>query len=208
MKGSTMKDKKCELDYFYIGKSYGGNQRWMRDWWMHIGGCAALTICDVLIYCALHRDKPELYPYDVDDITKKDYKRFAMAMKLYLQPRRGGIKELHTFMEGAAIYFEDIEAEYIKMKSIPGEESFETARDNIKAQIDAGLPAAYLMLKHKDKKFDFFEWHWFAVNGYEEREDGFYIKAATYGAAHWLNLQELWDTGFDEKGGVVLFENI
>ena len=32
------------------------------------------------------------------------------------------------------------------------------------------------------------------------------IKVATYGKAHWLSLKELWDTGFDEKGGLVLFE--
>ena len=64
----------------------------------------------------------------------------------------------------------------------------------------------YLMLKHQDKKFSFFEWHWFLVTGYEERESTLYIKAATYGKEHWLKLEELWNTGFEEKGGVVLME--
>ncbi|MDO5415052.1 MAG: hypothetical protein Q4F78_06260 [Bacillota bacterium] len=203
-----MTDCRRELEYFNIDKSYGGNQRWMRDWWMHIGGCAALTTCDVLIYCALHRGKPELYPYDLKDLNRKDYKKFGMFMKLYLQPRKGGIKELDTFINGVKLYLEDSDAEYIKLRALAGTESFETARESIKAQLDSGMPAAYLMLKHKDKKFDFFEWHWFVVNGYEENKDGFYIKAATYGAAHWLKLDELWDTGFDEKGGVVFFENV
>lgn len=203
-----MAGKRCELEYFNIEKSYGGNQRWMRDWWMHIGGCAALTVCDMLIYCALHRKKPELYPYDINNLSRKDYRKFAMSMKLYLQPRKGGIKDTETFMNGTRLYLEDAEAGYIKVRAVSGQESVETAGDNIKAQIDAGLPAAYLMLKHQDKKFDFFEWHWFLINGYDEREDGLYIKAATYGAAHWLKLEELWDTGFDEKGGMVFFENV
>ena len=198
--------KRQELDYFNIDKGYGGNQRWMRDWWMHIGGCAALTTCDALIYCALHKGKPEYYPYDLKNITKKDYKKFGMSMKLYLQPRMGGIKELDTFIKGARYYMEDSEICDLNVYGLEGTEPFESARDGIRNNIDAGMPVAYLMLKHHDKKFDFFEWHWFLVNGYEEKEDGFYIKVATYGAAHWLKLDELWDTGFEEKGGLVLFE--
>lgn len=201
-----MSNSRCELEYFNIENSYGGNQRWMRDWWMHIGGCAALTTCDVLIYCALHRGRPELYPYDFRNLSRKEYKKFAMSMKLYLQPRKGGIKDIDTFIRELGIYLEDEAAEYIKLRALDGHESFNTAREALKNQIDSGMPAAYLMLKHEDKKFDFFEWHWFVVNGYEIKEDGFYIKVATYGSAHWLKLDELWDTGFDEKGGIVLFD--
>ncbi|MDO4745944.1 MAG: hypothetical protein Q4B18_05265 [Bacillota bacterium] len=201
-----MKNQRKELEHFNIENCYGGNQRWMRDWWMHIGGCAALTACDVLIYCALHRDKDGLYPYDTANITKKEYKKFAMYMKLYLQPRKGGIKDTETFMKGVSLCLEDLEEDNIKLRSMSGNEDYEDAKGRLMDQIDAGMPAAYLLLKHKDKKFDFFEWHWFIINGYEKREDGFYIKAATYGAAHWLKMDELWDTGFDEKGGIVFFD--
>ena len=34
-----------------------------------------------------------------------------------------------------------------------------TAEKSIRDNIDKGMPAAYLMLKHQDKRFDFFEWH-------------------------------------------------
>lgn len=201
----TMRERK-ELEHFYIGNSYGGNQRWMRDWWMHLGGCAALTTCDFLIDCALHEGRRELYPYDAENLTKKDYRKFGMSMKPYLRPREGGIRSIDTYMDGVRIYLEDVDAAGISLRGLDGSASFAEARDGITAQIDDGLPVAYLMLKHRDKKFDFFEWHWFLVNGYERREDGFYIKAATYGAAHWLCLDELWETGFDEKGGLVFFE--
>lgn len=199
-------NEKRELPYFQIAGAYGGSQRWMIDAWMHIGGCAALTTCDFLIYCALHKDRPELYPYDLVMLGKRDYRRFGMSMKPYLRPRESGIKDLETYMEGVRIYLEDIEVNDISLCSLDGSKPFVEARDCIRKQIDDGMPLAYLMLKHKDKKFDFFEWHWFLVNGYHQREDGFYIKVATYGEAHWLSLDELWDTGFAEKGGMVLFD--
>jgi len=198
--------EKRELPHFRIAGAYGGNQRWMIDAWMHIGGCAALTTCDFLIYCALHKDRAELYPYDLTLLGKRDYRKFGMSMKPYLRPREMGIKDLDTYMDGVRIYLEDIDVTDITLHGFDGGRSFEEARNCIIQQVDGGLPLAYLMLKHEDKKFDFFEWHWFLVNGYHQREDGFYIKAATYGDAHWLCLDELWDTGFEEKGGMVIFE--
>ena len=198
--------KKNELEYFSIGNSYGGNQRWMIDPWMHIGGCGALTACDVFIYMALYKGRKGLCPYDASAITKKQYRKFAMSVRPYLRPRESGIKDLETYMDGVRIYLEDIGETGISLSAVDGNESYETAEKSIRDNIDKGMPAAYLMLKHQDKRFDFFEWHWFPVIGYEESEAGFMIKVATYGKAHWLPLREMWDTGYDERGGIVLFE--
>ena len=118
-----MPERKKELDYFRIGKSYGGSQRWMLDPWMHIGGCAALTTCDAFIELALHRNRRELYPYDPSHITRKDYRKFAMSMKLYLRPRETGIKDLQTYITGVENYLEDTEVSGITMNGISGEES-------------------------------------------------------------------------------------
>ena len=57
---------KKELEYFYIGKAYGGNQEWFFDAMMRIGGCAAVTACDSCIYLSLihisgHIKKESLY---------------------------------------------------------------------------------------------------------------------------------------------------
>lgn len=199
-----MSEKK-ELQYFNIGKSYGGNQRWMMDPWMHVGGCAALTTCDALIYFSLYKEKPHLCPYKGDSMTKHQYRKFGMSVRPYLQPRQSGIKDIDTYIQGVKIYLEDIGEDTITVSGIEGIELYETAEEAIKEKIDVGIPVPYLMLKHYNKKFDFFEWHWFLVIGYEIREDGFYIKAATYGKSYWLSLRELWDTGFEEKGGIILF---
>lgn len=201
-------NKKCELQYFSIGKSYGGNQRWMMDPWMHIGGCAALTTCDAFIYFALYKGKEHLCPYKADGLTKHEYRKYGMEMRPYLRPREGGIKDIDTYMDGVRVYLEDVEEQNIKVSGIYGNEAYEKAESAIRKQIDNGIPVPYLMLKHQDKKFDFFDWHWFLVIGYEENESGFFIKVATYGKDHWLPLEELWDTGFEEKGGIVIFDMI
>lgn len=200
--------KKVELPHFYMGKSYGSNQNWMMDPWMHLGGCAALTTCDIFLYMAMHRNREDLYKFkkpDRKEIDRKAYSRFAMAVKLYLEPRRTGIKDLKTYMDGVEQYLKDTGIDDIVLTGTEGSVPYETARNIITDSLDNGMPLAYLMLKHKNEEFEFFGWHWFIVNGYEEREDGIYIKAATYGKAHWLHLERLWDTGYEHKGGIVAF---
>jgi hypothetical protein len=142
----------------------------------------------------------------VNNLTRKDYVKFAMSVKLYLQPRESGIKDIDTYMDGVRQYLEDTDVDDIQVRGIGGDTDADKVKDEIMGSIDGGMPLAYLMLKHQDKKFDFFEWHWFVVNGYEVRGNEFYIKVATYGDSHWLNFYELWDTGMEEKGGIVLFE--
>ena len=45
--------------------------------------------------------------------------------------------------------------------------------------------------------------HWFLCYGYEVREDGMWITVATYGEKSVFLLEDLWDTGYEEKGGLI-----
>ena len=195
---------KKELDYFHIDGQYGGNQSWFLDPWMHIGGCGALTMCDFLLQQAVCAGRPECYPFDPDHLSKRDYKKFGMLMKPYLRPRETGIKDLGTFIDGAMIYLEDSEIEGYSMQRLDGHRPYAEAEAAVRDRIDQGMPVPMLMLKHRDKKFDFFEWHWFLLVGYEKKQNSFYVKAATYGKEHWLNFNDFWDTGQLERGGLVL----
>ena len=159
---------KKELRYFKIGNSYGGNQRWMIDPWMHIGGCAALTTCDAFIYLSLYKGLQGLCPYAPEKMGKKEYKKFAMSMKPYLQPRESGIKDLGTYMDGVRAYLEDVEEDRVTVTGLDGTAIYGNAEAAVRETIDREMPVAYLMLKHRDKKFDFFEWHWLLVIGYDE----------------------------------------
>ena len=77
---------KHELPYFYIGSAYGGNQDWLTDRMMNLGGCAAVTACDSSIYFTRYKDAQGLYPYETEDVAKKDYIAFTNVMKPYLRP--------------------------------------------------------------------------------------------------------------------------
>jgi len=195
---------KIELPYFKIGNSFGGNQNWFRDPMMHMGGCAAATACDVCINMALYDNKSHLYPFDINNLNKEDYIRFSMEMKPYLRPRLRGIDTLNLYIDGVQEYLEDKGETDIRLAGYSGELPVKKAAIDIKNQIDQARTIPYLLLKHKNYNLKDFTWHWFLIVGYEEFQDEFYVKVATYGSFYWLSLKELWETGYREKGGMIL----
>lgn len=212
-----MKMMKRELDYFYIGESFGGNQDWCRDPMMHLGGCAALTACDICIYLARKKGLTHLYPFDAGQVTKKDYLRFSKLMKPYLRPRSRGVNRTGLYTDGFSRYLSDIGDTRIIFDEFDGTVNVSDAWETVKSQIDDEMPVAYLMLQHRDKSLADFVWHWFLLVGYEETGEDVMgpeeqknpmrkVKTATYGEGLWLDFDNLWKTGFDEKGGMVLIE--
>lgn len=197
---------KKELSYFRIENAFGGNQDWFRDPMMHLGGCGAAAACDVCINEALYNSKNHLYPHDVHKLEKEDYISFAMKMKPYLRPRMHGIDTLEIFINGFQKYLKNAGEEEMKLSGCHGDTSVEQAIMEAKHQIDQGRPIPYLLLRHKNVNFKDLVWHWFMLVGYEELEDEFYVKIATYGGYRWLNFKELWDTGFRKKGGMILVQ--
>ena len=91
------------------------------------------------------------------------------------------------------------------MEPLSGHAPVETAKQAVKEQIDAGLLIPTLILRHRDKAFEDYVWHWFLLNGYDERESGFLVKAVTYSEFEWLDFEKLWNTGYDQRGGLVLY---
>ena len=191
-----------ELPYFNIGASYGGNQDWFRELSMRLGGCAAETACDMCIYLDLYKGF-DLYPFDVNKLSKADYIAFASVMKPYLHPRFGGINKLSVFAQGFDEYIKSAGGN-IRFSLIGEDYSPGDAKRLLKEQIDSGFPVAYLCLQHKNKRFKDYEWHWFVINGYDENEKGFSVKAVTYSAYEWLDFDELRNTGCVQRGGMVI----
>ena len=197
---------KNELPYFTIENSFGGNQSWFRDPMMHLGGCGAAAACDSCINMALHDNKAHLYPYDIQRLDKKDYIKFSKVMKPYLSPRMHGIDTLDIFIDGFYEYLKDVGDEDIRLTGCPGETPVKEAARKIISQIDNGIPIPFLLLQHKNVNFKDLVWHWFMLVGYEEFENEFYVKIATYGEFHWLSFHDLWETGFSRKGGMILID--
>lgn len=203
---------KKQLDYFEIEGEFGGNQDWFTNVVMHIGGCAAATACDSCIYFAREKGMKHLYPYAPYDLSKRDYKSFSMKMKPYLKPRKGGVDKLELYIDGMTDYLQDVDQgkKHIRMEAFAGENSCDKAWAVVRKQIDAGYPIPYLLLRHEDTgQFRDFIWHWFLLVGYEEKMEGDQKKrlvtAATYGQATTFVLDELWETGREPKGGMILY---
>lgn len=197
---------KRELRWFMIGDSYGGSQDWMEDEWMNKGGCGALTACDTCIYLAGESQGEGLYPFDSQKLTKEQYIRFGMMMKPYLSPRYTGINKLEIFIDGFREYLRDMGREKeLLMEPFHGDRPLAEAAKVVEGQIDKGLPVPCLVLYHKNPALEDYVWHWFLLTGYKKSEAGMDVKAVTYGAYQWISLEELWDTGYEEKGGLVIY---
>lgn len=154
----------------------------------------------------------ELYPFDLERMDKEAYKKFSQIMKPYIRPRVQGVKKPEWYIEGLEKYIMDVNkkcgTDYkIGMEKLDGTEPAEKAEQVICTQIDKGIPVPYLMLRHLNtEKYQDFIWHWFLVVGYEKDEQGTWINVATYGEKVRLNLKDLWETGCEEKGGIVVYE--
>lgn len=199
--------RRRELEHFYIGNSYGGNQGWFRSFMMRIGGCGAETACDSSLYFALNLGIEGIYPFDVHRLSKRDYVDFAHIMEKYLWPRMSGIDRTEIFVDGYAKYLRDRGVDSVSMTTLEGTEPYEAAAEAVIRQIDAGYPVPTLILNHRDRKYADYNWHWFLINGYEVSDDQstVLVKAVTYSSYEWLDLRRLWDTGHIRRGGLVLF---
>ena len=194
-----------ELPYFSIDGQYGSNQDWFTDFWMNKGGCGAVTACDACLCLALSRNMRQLSPVDPETVTKEAFLAFAGVMRPYLSPRPSGINRTKLFIDGFSAYLDErCPGASLSLSSLEGTETWEAAGAAIRAQIDAGLPVPYLMLLHTDKALEDFYWHWFVLNGYDDADGRFMVRAFTYGETGWFDLRHLWDTGHEEKGGFVL----
>ena len=93
------------------------------------------------------------------------------------------------------------------MNPFHGNHTYEEAREALCRQIDNDCPIPYLLLKHQNSKgyLEDYIWHWFILAGYEEKEDDLLVKAVSYGEYKWFSLKEMWDTGYDKKGGMILY---
>lgn len=198
---------KNELEYFFVEESYGGNQDLFPDETMRDCGCGAIAACESCVYFARKADKKRLYPHKTDEIIWKEYHDFAHVMKHHLWPRATGIDTLEMFMEGFEEYLKDVKEDSLEMEAFHGTHSYEEAVEAVKKQIDREYLIPYLLLKHKNENgyLEDYIWHWFILAGYEEKEDDFMVKAISYGEYKWFSLKEMWDTGYDKKGGMILY---
>ena len=196
-----------ELDYFWVGEEYGGRQSLLPDMVMRFAGCAAVTACDSLIYMTLYKNLKNLCPFSTDQLRGRDYVAFFKTVKPYLRPRLMGINRLEIFVAAFKKFLKEHGTFFLDVLPWSGDHDEQNTVETIKQQIDRGFLIPFLLLHHKNPNFENYEWHWFLLTGYDEKPDGrFMVKAVTYGAYEWLDFAKLWNTGYDRKGGLILFK--
>jgi len=195
------------LDYFWVGEEYGGRQSLLPDMIMRFAGCAAVTACDSLIYMTLYKNLKNLCPFSTDQLRGRDYVAFFKTVKPYLRPRLMGINRLEIFVAAFKKFLKEHGTFFLDVMPWSGDHDEQDTVNTIRQQIDRGFLIPYLLLHHKNPNFENYEWHWFLLTGYDEKPDGrFMVKAVTYGAYEWLDFAKLWNTGYDRKGGLILFK--
>ena len=195
-----------ELKYFDIEGSYGGNQKWFYDPIIRFCGCAAIVTCDICIYLNLFKNIKNLYPFNIDCLNKEDFIKFSKIIKKYLHPKINGISTLQLYIDGFKLYLEDIKCNEINIKPFSGVNCVDAAQKIVMSQIDKEIPIPFLLLKHKNKELDEYVWHWFIIAGYKKTYDDLLVKVITYGKYEWISFKELWDNGYEQKGGMIIVD--
>ena len=189
------------LDYIKINDSKGANQDWLLEWDMRMGGCAAVTACDLCMYLA--RKFHNIYPFDYENLNRDDFLKFAAIMKPYLTPRYHGIDFLEIYVLGLSQYWHDVNFHEYRLEGLSGIVDFEIAKNTFISQINNNLPVPFLLLNHKNIKFDELQWHWFMLDGYEFQNNSLLAEVVTYGESYMIDFYDLWDSGQFRKGGII-----
>jgi len=188
-----------ELAFLTVNGAYGGNQYQFRHPIMNRGGCSTVCGCHAAALLALKdTERAELYPYKGLEVTQAEFTKFADRMYRYIAPGFRGMSETRLFEKGFEKYATAHGVE-VKFESLQGDASFEEARSMIHRYIDAGISIQYLLLRHTNPLFDEIEWHWFTITGYQGDE----IIYSTWGEKRTADLKLLWETGHQEKGGIL-----
>ena len=191
------------LGYFTIEGAPGGNQDWLPEWEMNMGGCAAVTACDTCIFLSRRDEYRSLYPFNPEKLSRSDFIKFASIMKPYLSPRYHGIDFLETYICGFYDYMADANNTRIILEGVSANVPYDDFAGAIINQLDRDLPIPFLLLHHKDPKLDDFQWHWFNLAGYDENDDDTKILTVTYGEYQWFGLREIYETGYERRGGLI-----
>lgn len=195
---------KNELDYFLVGDHYGGDQESLPNLIMRMGGCAAVTACDLCVYLSKYKGV-KLCNFDTNNFKRSDYIQLTNVMKPYLHPRLAGVNKTKMFIDGFGKYLACWDCD-ITLSSLEGSEPADVAFATIKSQIDNGIPVPMLVLSHKNLLFKDYVWHWFIINGYNCSNGKMLVKVVSYGKWVWFNFADLWNSGYAKKGGLITIE--
>jgi len=195
---------KKELAFIDIEGHYGGDQHWYKEKFMRLAGCSSVCASEACAYLAGHFPHLRgLYPYDPVHIGKKEFIAFMTRIFSYLPPGITGMSNIRRFRR-CFLNYADFTGVRVALSLMDGGKSARDAKDFVTAALGEGYPVLYLLLRHNDPALDDFTWHWFNLTGYEKNGGSMKVDFATWGRKHQADFDNLWNTGANHKGGMVV----
>ncbi len=193
-----------ELTFVDIDGAYGGDQHWMTHPRQNRGGCSTVCACEISILLAnKYSGLQKLYRPDSLRTPKADFMRYVEEVFDYIYPHEHGLDTLELFVKSYEDFAKTKNTK-VSYHTLDGAAAYEKAEAFVKAAIDNGLPLAYLLLRHTDQRFLEYNWHWFTVTGYAQTASGLELIFGTWGTRRTLPFRDLWNTGHEQKGGMVV----
>lgn len=92
------------------------------------------------------------------------------------------------------------------MKGASGHGSLKEAEAAVKSQIDAGFPVPFLLAEAQKRLHERICMALVYAGGICPDRRSIFCKDRHLWGSHWLSLTELWNTGYEERGGMILYE--
>lgn len=195
---------KKELPFLDISGKYGANQYVFTHLLMKRGGCSTICACHAsLLLACKDPSRAGLAPFQRLNMRQSEFDAFAEDMFRFVYPGLLGIPTTELFAQSYLDYTRE-KGIPVRIEQLQGTAPYEEAEAFIRRMIDDGYTVQYLLLRHTQRSLQSIQWHWFTVTGYDDHDgQDFDIIFSTFGRRQVESLSVLWDTGMEEKGGLL-----
>ena len=175
---------------------YGGNQYWFPKKFNQLSGCGPVVAANITAYLSqTFTDKyNDLYPYK-GIVNKKDFTLHMVEIRKYVKPGIFGLTSVNKFSDGVLSFAKNRGISLTSHILDEKADSIQQAIDFILEALSQRLPVAILILKHQNKEFKEYTWHWMTITGLNlnPQSSKCFISVSTYGEHREINLELLWN---------------
>ncbi|MBU3181053.1 hypothetical protein [Clostridium psychrophilum] len=175
---------------------YGGNQYWFPKKFNQLSGCGPVVAANITAYLSqTFTDKyNDLYPYK-GIVNKKDFTLHMVEIRKYVKPGIFGLTSVNKFSDGVLSFAKNRGVSLTSHILDEKADSIQQAIDFILEALSQRLPVAILILKHQNKEFKEYTWHWMTITGLNlnSQSNKCFISVSTYGEHREINLELLWN---------------
>ncbi|MCB2294962.1 hypothetical protein LGK95_15855 [Clostridium algoriphilum] len=175
---------------------YGGSQYWFPKKFNQLSGCGPVVAANITAYLSqTFTDKYyNLYPYN-GIVNKKDFTLHMIEIRKYVKPGIFGLTSVNKFSDAVLAFSKNRGVSLTSHILDEKADSIQEAIDFILEGLSQRIPVAILVLKHQNKDFKEYTWHWMTITGLNlnSQSNKCFISVSTYGEHREINLDLLWN---------------